>query len=84
MMSIFQDVLGHYVHVYLDDIFVFLNSVKEHECHLRDVFDRLRSNALYLKWSKCDLYSRSVDCLGHVIDDKGIHPDMGKLACIVD
>jgi hypothetical protein len=84
MTSIFRDVLGRYVHVYLDDIFVFSNSVEEHERHLRDVFDRLRSNTLYLKWSKCDLYSRSVDCLGHVIDDKGIHPDTGKLARIVD
>jgi hypothetical protein len=84
MTSIFQDILGRYVHVYLDDIFVFSNSVEEHEHHLRDVFDHLRSNALYLKWSKCNLYSRSVDCLGHVIDDKGIHPDTGKLAHIID
>ena len=63
---------------------MFSNTTEEHERHLKEVFDRLRSNTLYLKWSKCDLYSKSVDCLGHVIDDKGIHPDTGKLACIID
>ena len=84
MMSIFCDILGCYVYVYLNNIFVFLNSTEEHECHLKEVFDHLRSNTLYLKWSKCNLYSNSVDCLCHVIDDKGIHPDMGKLACIID
>jgi hypothetical protein len=84
MTSIFRDVIGRSVHVYLDDIFVFSDTPEEHEKHLREVFDRLRSNSLYLKWAKCDLYSRSIDCLGHTIDDKGIHPDTDKLARIVD
>jgi RNase H-like domain found in reverse transcriptase len=46
------------------------------------VFDRLRSNALYLKWKKCDLYSKHINCLGHIIDDNGIHPDADKMARI--
>jgi hypothetical protein len=84
MTSIFHDVIGRSVHVYLDDIFVFSTSPEEHEKHLKEVFDHLRSNSLYLKWAKCDLYSKSIDCLGHIIDDEGIHPDVDKLACIVD
>jgi hypothetical protein len=70
------------MHVYLNDIFIYSNTVKEHERHLKVVFDRLRSNVLYLKWSKCDLYALHIDCLGHVIDDKGVHPDTDKLAQI--
>jgi hypothetical protein len=85
MTSICRDVIGRSVHVYLNDIFVFSTSPEEHEKHLKEVFDHLRSNSLYLKWAKCDLYSKSIDCLGHIIDDnEGIHPDADKLARIVD
>ncbi len=34
MTSIFRDVIGRFVHVYLDDIFIFSNSYEEHEEHL--------------------------------------------------
>jgi hypothetical protein len=82
MTLIFRDVIGHFMHVYLDDIFIYSNSVEEHEQHLKVVFDRLRANVLYLKWSKCNLYAKRIDCLGHMIDDQGIHSDTDKLARI--
>ena len=72
------------MHVYLDNIFIYSNTVEEHEHHLKVVLDRLRENSLYLKWPKCNLYAKTVDCLGHIIDDQGIHPDADKLACIRD
>lgn len=37
-----------------------------------------------MKWSKCELYAKELDCLGHVIDDNGIHPDIDKLQHIRD
>jgi hypothetical protein len=80
--AIFRDVIGKFMHCYLDNIFVYSNSVKEHKQHLKIVLDRLRENSLYLKWSKCNLYTKTVDCLGHIIDDQGIHPDSDKLARI--
>jgi hypothetical protein len=82
MTAIFRDIIGKFMHCYLDDIFVYSNSVEEHEQHLKIVFDRLRENSLYLKWSKCNLYAKTVDCLGHIIDDRRIHPDSDKLARI--
>ena len=82
MTAIFRDVIGKFMHVYLDDIFVYSSSVEDHECHLKIVLDRLRENSLYLKWSKCNLYAKTVDCLGHMIDDRGIHPDSDKMARI--
>src|SRR6202040_1776661 len=42
MTVIFQEYIGRFVHVYLDDIFVFSNSIEEHKKHLRLVFDKLR------------------------------------------
>jgi hypothetical protein len=41
MTSIFHDVIGRLVHVYLDDIFVFSTSPEEHEKHLKEVFNHL-------------------------------------------
>jgi hypothetical protein len=78
MTNIFRDVIGINVHVYLDDIFVYSNTIEDHEAH-HIVFERLRNKKLFLKWSKCKLYADKIDCLGHMIDEKGIHPDMDKL-----
>jgi hypothetical protein len=84
MTSIFRDTIGRYNHAYLDDLFPHSNSIEEHEKHLRVVFTRLRENKLHLKWSKCNLYAKNMECLGHIIDDNGIHPDVDKLQRIRD
>jgi hypothetical protein len=39
MTSIFHNVIGCFMHVYLDDIFIYSNSVEEHEQHLKVVFN---------------------------------------------
>ena len=36
--SIFWDYIGIFLHVYLDDIFVFSDTVQEHQGHLEKVF----------------------------------------------
>ena len=84
MTTLFRDFIGRFVHVYLDDIFVFSNSIEEHEKHLKLVFDKLRKAKLYLSKSKCDLYSECMDCLGHIIDERGLHADADKMARIRD
>ncbi len=38
MTSIFQDIIGVSVHVYLDDIFVYSDTIDDHERHLKVVF----------------------------------------------
>jgi hypothetical protein len=84
MTSIYRDVIGLTNHAFLDDIFTFLGSIEDHEKYLRIVFTRLRENKIYLKWSKCNLYAKEMECLGHIIDDNGIHPDVDKLQRIRD
>ena len=65
MTRIFRSLLGKFVYVYLDDIFVFSYSIEEHESHLKSVFDILRSQKLYPSAQKVNLYSVQMDCLGH-------------------
>jgi hypothetical protein len=82
MTLIFHDVIGRFMHVYLNNIFIYLNTVEEHEQHLKMIFNRLRVNTLYLKWLKYKLYAKRIDCLSHTIDDRKIHPDVDKLTQI--
>ena len=65
--------------MYLDDIFVFSNTLEEHERHLRLVLDALMKVEFYLKHEKCDLYTEKLDFLVHMIDECGVHADTDKI-----
>ena len=82
MTRIFRKFIGKFVYIYLDDIFIFSNSIEEHESHLSQIFDALRAQSLYLSAPKVDLYSSGMDCLGHQIDDQGLHVDSDKMKSV--
>ncbi len=82
MTTIFRDFLGRFVHVYLDDISVYSDSIQDHGQHLRLVLNKLREAKLYMSRAKCDLYSKQMDCLGHIVDDQGLHADADKMSQI--
>ena len=48
MTWIFREHLRIFIRVYLDDIFVYSNTIKDHEGHLRIAFDTLRWHRLFL------------------------------------
>ena len=79
MTTIFQDFLRRFVHIYLDDIFIYSQSIREHIEHIMKVLQWLRESQLYLSRSKLDLFSDKTDCLRHVIDDNGIHAKLDKM-----
>ena len=74
MMAVFHDYIARFVHVYLDDNFIYSSSIEEHEAHLAIVFNRLHEAQLYLSQDKVDLYSTKMDCLGHLITNAGFTP----------
>jgi hypothetical protein len=82
MTIIFHDAIGIHVHVYLNHLFIFSYMLEDHKRDLEYVFQKLRKNQLYLEKAKCDLYSTNMDCLSHLIDDRGLHTDMDKMECI--
>ena len=84
MTAVFCDYIAHFVHVYLDDIFIYSSSIEEHKAHLAIVFNRLREAQLYLSRDKVDLYSTKMDCLGHLITDASIHANADKVQKIQD
>ena len=79
MTAISWDFLGRFIHVYLDDIFIYSQSIWEHIEHIMKVLQQLRELQFYLSKSKLDLFSDKTNCLGHVIDDNGIHSKLDKM-----
>ena len=67
------------MHVYLDDIFICSWSIREHIEHIMKVLQQLREWQFYLSRSKLDLFSDKTDCLGHVINNNGIHAELDKM-----
>ena len=52
--------------IYLDDIIVFSQTPEEHLIRLQAVFNKLKAAGLKLKPSKCELFRKQINCLGHV------------------
>ena len=79
MNHLFASYLGVFVYVYLDDIIIFSDSIKDHVKHVEIVFDILRREKLYLSPSKMQFFAEELKILGHIIDDKGISMDPHKV-----
>ena len=57
---------------YLDDLIIFSKTPQEHLSHIRKVFEKLRSVKLSMKMSKCNFFSKEIQCLGHILSATGI------------
>jgi hypothetical protein len=79
MNKVFMEYLDKFVNVFIDDILIFSKTEEEHEKHLRMVLEKLRSNQLYAKFSKCEFWLTEVAFLWHVISAGGISVDPSKV-----
>jgi Reverse transcriptase (RNA-dependent DNA polymerase) len=82
--KVFLPFLDDFVVVYLDDILVYSATDAEHEQHLRSVLEALRQNHLKAKDSKCDLFLREVEFLGHIVSESGVAVDQVKVKAVKD
>jgi hypothetical protein len=78
MNKVFMEYLDKFVVVFIDDILIFSKTEEEHEKQLRLVLEKLRSNQLYAKFSKCEFWLIEVAFLGHVISTRGVSVDPSK------
>jgi hypothetical protein len=65
-------------------ILIFSKTMEEHEEHLRLVLEKLKSNQLYAKFSKCEFWLTEVAFLGHVISAGGVSVDPGKVKDVLN
>nr|XP_048324599.1 uncharacterized protein LOC125420961 [Ziziphus jujuba var. spinosa] len=82
MNKLFHPYLDRFVVVYLDDIVIYSNTMEEHLQHLRQVFQVLQDNELYIKLEKCSFAQKEVMYLGHKIKDGKLMMDEAKVQAI--
>ena len=70
--------------IYLDDIIVFSWTPEEHLVRLQAVFDKLKAAGLKLKPSKCELFRKQINYLGHVVGHKGVATDPKKIEAVTE
>jgi hypothetical protein len=84
MNKVFIEYLDKFVVVFIHDILIFSKTEEEHEKHLRLVLEKLRSNQLYSKFSKCEFWLTEVAFLRYVISVGGVSVDPGKVRDVLN
>ena len=85
MNSIFADLIAQgKVAVYLDDILIFTETLKEHRRIVHEVLTRLSQNDLYLRPEKCEFERSSIEYLGLVIGEGEVRMDPVKVEAVKD
>jgi hypothetical protein len=79
MTHIFRKLMERSTDPYMDDVFLTTERVKAHYYDLREIFEILRKEQLYLNPKKVFLFVNEVECLGHVIKGNAIYPARDKL-----
>jgi hypothetical protein len=84
MNKVFLEYFDKFVVVFIDDILILSKTEEEHEKHLRLVLEKLRSNKLYAKFSKCEFWLTEVAFLGHIISVGGVSVDPSKVKDVLN
>jgi hypothetical protein len=82
MNTVLDDLVDRFVIVFIDDILIFSKNEADHQQHLREVLDRLRSADLYAKLEKCSFYQPEVEFLGHIVSAEGIRMCPDKVTAV--
>ena len=84
MNRVFHDYLDKFIIVFIDDILVYSKTREDHETHLRLALERLQSEKLYAKFSKCEFWLDRVMFLGHIVSEEGVVVDPTKIEAIIN
>jgi hypothetical protein len=82
MNTLFAHAIRKFVLVFVDDVLVYSKNLEEHVQHLRQMFQVLEQNHLFLKRSKCSFAQKSLEYLGHIISTAGVATDPAKIEAV--
>jgi hypothetical protein len=83
MNSIFHDMIGKYMEVYIDDIVVKSQDFDEHLKNLEQAFIRMRKHQLKMNPLKCAFGVTVGNFLGFLVHNRGIEVDKNKTKAIL-
>ena len=85
MNDIFEELITEgQVVVYLDDIFIFTETIDEHWAITQQVLEILQKHKLYLHTDKCEFKKTTVEYLGVIISHNPVAMDPVKIAGIAE
>lgn len=82
MDRVLSGMQGIELFVYMDDIVIYANSLKEHREKFEKLLGRLKSAGLVLEPDKCKFLCKEIGYLGHIISKDGVRPDPKKLEAV--
>ena len=83
MNSIFHDMLGHHMEIYINDIVVKSKKAAEHMNHLRKSFERMRIHRLKLNPLKCAFGVQARNFLGFLVHQRGVEVNQNNAKAII-
>jgi len=84
MNQIFSSYLGRFMDVYLDDIIIYSDTLKDHIKHVKTVIDVLTREKLYLSEKKLHFLCSELQILGRIVTDEGIRMDPYKVDSVLN
>ena len=84
MNNIFADMIDVSVVVYLDDILVYSDDLKQHLAHVWEVLTRLCRNRLYARADKCEFHCNSCEYFGYMLSPDRLSMAQNKVQAIQD
>ena len=70
--------------VYQDDILIMSSNISDHNTTLSKIFNVLQEKGIKLNIAKSKFFNNSVDYLGYIFSDRGVHPNPDKVRAIVE
>lgn len=80
---VFADLLYHGVVIYVDNLYIYSDTLEEHLRLLNIVFERLSHHLLRIKTEKCSFFDTSIDLLGFHISETTFSPSKSNLSAIL-
>jgi hypothetical protein len=81
MNKVFMEYLYKFIVVFIDDILVYSKTEEE---HMRLVLEKLKTNLLYAKFSKCEFWLIEVAFLRYIISTRGVSVDPSKVKDVLN
>ncbi|KAI5151526.1 hypothetical protein ENBRE01_2196 [Enteropsectra breve] len=82
MDNVLREVSWKFVIPYLDDIIIYSETEKEHEEHLRIVFEKLKEAGISLNENKCKLFKDQISILGNLVSGGTVKPEPEKIKAL--
>ncbi|CAA6674449.1 unnamed protein product [Spirodela intermedia] len=82
MLSIFSDMIGKYMKIFMDNFSIFGESFDECLNHLQHVLEKCIKKKLVLSWEKSHFMVKEGVVLGHIVSERGLEVDRAKIDII--